>query len=830
MRYPFVFLFLLFLIPTGEGQVIGKITDTNGEPLPFANVYVQNTTKGTTSNPDGDYALQLDPGTYEIVYQYIGYQQQIRQVSIRSGVPTVLDVELKADALNLQTIEIKANAEDPAYAIIRKAIAKRKYYLEQVASSKVNVYMKGSVRILEAPEAILGEEVGDLGGNLDSLGRGILYLSESESVLYRQVPNNVKEIMTSSKVSGNANGFSFNSASDLNLNLYENRYTFNRPIISPIADGAMTYYRYELLGTLYDEDGRLINKIRITPKNPEGPTYHGTIYIIEDLWNIQSADLFITGASMNQPLYDTVFIQQTMIPVQEPDVWQLFSQNYTMKGGFLGFKIGGDFAAIYNDYTINPTFDEDLFDNQIFRVEEGANEKGLAYFDTIRPLPLTREESIDYVKKDSLEIIRGSKSFLDSMDRENNKFTSMNALLGYTYSQSYKRRYFSIGSPLSTIQFNTVQGWYGNMDIRYRQDLDERARKSWNVGANLSYGWSDKRFRYVFSGAYRFNRTHSTNLEVAGGVEARQFNAVEPITPHINTLYSLYGRRNFLKLYERSFGNIRFRHELFNGLLLTVEGTYAQRSALTNATDYSFGNTDRREYLSNDPTDPTSFAPAFPTHRALTSALTLRWRPGQKYISYPGLKFALESKWPDIFLHYRKGIPLADEQSQVDYDQVEFQIRKDKYQLGLAGYLGFNLVAGSFLNNQELFFMDYRHFRGNQTFIGNSLLYLEGFHLLPYYERSTDQYYAEGHWEYHFEGLILDRIPLIKKWNLSSVLGAHALYEPTNGLYYEFSFGIDNIGSKLLKIFRIDVVAAFDESGYQRTGFMIGVALPPILN
>jgi hypothetical protein len=114
MRYPFVFLFLLFLIPTGEGQVIGKITDTNGEPLPFANVYVQNTTKGTTSNPDGDYALQLDPGTYEIVYQYIGYQQQIRQVSIRSGVPTVLDIELKADALNLQTIEIKANAEDPS--------------------------------------------------------------------------------------------------------------------------------------------------------------------------------------------------------------------------------------------------------------------------------------------------------------------------------------------------------------------------------------------------------------------------------------------------------------------------------------------------------------------------------------------------------------------------------------------------------------------------------------------------------------------------------------------------------------------------------------------
>ena len=50
MKY--LYLFLLFMINNilASAQVSGKVTDANGEPLPFTNIYVQGTSNGTTTN------------------------------------------------------------------------------------------------------------------------------------------------------------------------------------------------------------------------------------------------------------------------------------------------------------------------------------------------------------------------------------------------------------------------------------------------------------------------------------------------------------------------------------------------------------------------------------------------------------------------------------------------------------------------------------------------------------------------------------------------------------------------------------------------------------
>ena len=68
----------------------------------------------------------------------------------------------------------------------------------------------------------LDKNLGDLGGTLDSNRQGIVYLSESEAKLYYQKPDQKKEEMISSKVSGNDNGFSFNRASLMDFDFYEN--------------------------------------------------------------------------------------------------------------------------------------------------------------------------------------------------------------------------------------------------------------------------------------------------------------------------------------------------------------------------------------------------------------------------------------------------------------------------------------------------------------------------------------------------------------------------------------------------------------------------------
>ncbi len=64
---------LLFIVfsTIASAQVVGTITDTNNKPLPFVNILIENTYKGTTSNNDGYYELNISvPQTYTIVYSY----------------------------------------------------------------------------------------------------------------------------------------------------------------------------------------------------------------------------------------------------------------------------------------------------------------------------------------------------------------------------------------------------------------------------------------------------------------------------------------------------------------------------------------------------------------------------------------------------------------------------------------------------------------------------------------------------------------------------------------------------------------------------------------
>src|ERR1700761_1088000 len=228
MRLPLLFLLLLFTGFTAFAQVTvsGKVTDDAGKPVPFASVYIQNTTMGASANSEGDYSLQLKPGQYVIQYKAVGYRQESRNTHLKQS--KIINVTLSTEIYQLQTVSITGNGEDPAYAIIRRAIKKRKGYLEEVKSYSCDVYIKGMQKMLEAPKKFLGQDINKLGREigLDSNRRGIIYLSESESKYNFMYPDKVHEEMVSSKVSGTNRGFSFNRASDMKVNFYENYETW----------------------------------------------------------------------------------------------------------------------------------------------------------------------------------------------------------------------------------------------------------------------------------------------------------------------------------------------------------------------------------------------------------------------------------------------------------------------------------------------------------------------------------------------------------------------------------------------------------------------------
>ncbi|MCB0447920.1 MAG: carboxypeptidase-like regulatory domain-containing protein, partial [Gelidibacter sp.] len=194
-------------------QIKGNTSDAKGKPLSFVNIYIENTFIGTTSNDEGNYELNVTKtGNYTVIFQFLGYKTVKKNVDINSF-PFVLDASLSEEEISLNEVVINSN-ENPADKIIRKAIEFRTANLEKVKSYKADFYSRGLIRIKNAPEKILVQEIGDLGGGLDSTRSGIIYLSETVSKIEFLQPDKLKEKITASKVSGDDNGFSFNTAID----------------------------------------------------------------------------------------------------------------------------------------------------------------------------------------------------------------------------------------------------------------------------------------------------------------------------------------------------------------------------------------------------------------------------------------------------------------------------------------------------------------------------------------------------------------------------------------------------------------------------------------
>lgn len=794
----------------------GKITDSKKNALPFASVILKGTTIATNSNADGHYTFKLKPGQYEIVFQYVGFKREIKPVTVNADV--VLDVTLQSDNYELKEVVIKAG-EDPAYEVIRQAIKKRKFYLNQVNSYTCKAYIKGLQRLREINKS-LGKLLKLTTGNnpIDSTLLGVIYLSESESKYHFRKPNDEKEIMFSSKVSGDNKAFSFNQLSDMKFNFYENLVTIDglsdRPFISPISDGAFFSYRYRLLGTTF-EDGKMINKILVTPKRNTDPCFHGIIYIQENTWRIHSCDVYLTKDAKID-FVDTLKIRQLHAPVKGDTLWMPVSFNFSFNFKFLGFKGDGYYNAVVSDYDLSPTFPKRFFKNEILKVEDEANKKDTVYWKEKRPIPLTKEEIDDYRKKDSITKITGSQRYQDSVDKKFNKFKLQSLLMGYNYQNTHKKINFSTtGLLTSGIQYNTVEGVNASMNFTFSKEYEDF--KNHSLNASIRYGFSN----YLWGGKLGWNFLQKPEkfqrFAITIQSMVNQYNSSNPISETMNTIYSCYTNDNFMKLYRKTSANLFFRRELVNGIYFNASAEYAQRDPLINKSDILVIDNPHKLFTSNDPLHINTHDSLFSTNNAFVLEVNFGFRFKQKYYTVPHRKIISESKYPKLNIGYRKAIPGLN--TVADYDLVMVSA-DDDIRLGLLGTFSYRLKAGYYLNNKTMYFMDYRHFNGNQTILANPN-YLNSFKLLPYYAYSTKNWYAEAHAEHHFNGFIFNKIPLLKKTKFQEVVGFHALFNDKLDQYYEVNFGIE----KILQIIRVDYVLAYGPYNKFNQGFLVGLGL-----
>ncbi|MDO5608845.1 MAG: DUF5686 and carboxypeptidase regulatory-like domain-containing protein [Capnocytophaga sp.] len=820
LRNCYIILFVLSCL-LGNAQIQGTVANVQGEPIPFVNIYAENGSAGTTTNENGQYTLDTKEKNIRIVFQYLGYKTVKKALEI-SQFPHTLDVVMDEESYLLPEVVV-SQKENPAVQIIRNAIANRAKNSEKTNAFEADFYSKGIIRVKNIPNKILGFEVGDLEGNIDSTRAGIVYQSETISKLKFEKPDKLNEQITASKVAGNSQGYSFNTAQDINWDFYDEYVTLSMPMISPIADKAFAYYRYTLDNTFYDADNQLINRIKVIPRRDKEPVFEGYIYIVEDSWAVYGIDLIVKGYRMQEPMINELRMTQNFRYDRLRNQWNKNLQTIDFDAGILGMNFGGKFSYVYSNYIFKDRFESGTFGSEIARFDKDANTRDSLFWQEARRIPLTEEETVNYRRKDSIETLRNSKPYLDSLDAANNKFKWYKPLTGYTLKNSFAQKTLSYAGivDFNSISFNTVQGWNISTYIDYEK-RDKQTLSSTYVKLSANYGFAERRLRPLLEYRRTFNRTNQRFVSIELGNKVRQYNPNEPITPFVNSISTLFFRNNYMKLYDSKYVLLRGGQELTNGLFTYVTTSYDYRSPLHNHSDYSFFKRDDA-FTSNNPQQPDNDADeAFGAHGMLKTSVVARLRFGQKYVTYPNRKIAFENDdYPTLTFRYTYGASPDD--GLLNFHNLMLNLFYTNT-FGNKGILQASITGELFFHNDNMSFVDYKHFNGNRTHVQFRQDYKRSFYLLPYYTHSTNRNHLETHFQHDFNGFAANKLPLFNKLQWNFVVGFHQLIRTESEPYRELTFGLKNVGFGKLRLFRIDYVRAY-QNGYIGDGLMFGINL-----
>lgn len=118
--------FTTLSVNSQTGKITGTVMDGEfNEPMAFANVLIKNTTKGTTSDFDGKYTIDVEPGNYTVVFSYIGYQTiEISNVAVEANEDVIVDVTLNTNSLEtvVITTTVRKNTESAVLDLQKNSI------------------------------------------------------------------------------------------------------------------------------------------------------------------------------------------------------------------------------------------------------------------------------------------------------------------------------------------------------------------------------------------------------------------------------------------------------------------------------------------------------------------------------------------------------------------------------------------------------------------------------------------------------------------------------------------------------------------------------------
>jgi hypothetical protein len=867
-----------FTILTSYSQGIrGHITNETGEAIPFANIYVTKLSTGTTSNVEGNYELKLPTGTWEVLFQYLGYQSQTKMITVDNTFQQV-NIQLETRHYRIPEIKITASGENPAYYIMRRAIAMAPYYRNQVSRYSCKVYLKGS-GVFEKIPSMLKKQM-----KKNGIKEEQPVVMETVSAIDFELPDKLTQRVLAMRSSGEQNNTS--PMGYITNNLYNaDKYG----VVSPVGRNALKVYNFFLEG-VFEDQGRTINKIRVIPKVEGNDVFSGYIYIADLFWNIHSADL-----TMHMPMI-SARVHQLYGEVNK-NTWMPVSFDFDMDVAALGLKMKYKYVASVSEYktTLNPALDHSFLEKQknlqlaeqldrekvevqvqkeaqtkeerrinaLLEKKKLSNHETLvlnklvekeakrnsgpepleiksniqvsrrqenndsAFWATHRPIPMTDKESVSFARKDSFLRISATPRYQDSLREDRSKFKVKHIITGkrYNYSNDSISLYRYLSIPQLTdpgaLSFNSVDGV--RLELPFSYSRNDSSGHILSLAPRLAYAFARQKMDASFSYRQRLNGMNNTWVGAGAGTTTEDFNRISGLSSLANDIYTLWREENYKRYYRRDFVELNASHDIFNGLNLDVTLEYNDNRQLRNHSAYHILDRENREIQPNIPLSNTLQTWQLENHQSMISRIGVDYTPFYRYRVKNHAKIYANSKYPTFSLNYHRayGTILG---SDSRFDMIELGIRQ-KIDFGISDNISWQVKAGNFLNKDQLYFEDFHHFNTQPT---NFLFsrYDNSFRLLPFYSYSTAGKYAEAHTQWQSRRFILKLLPLIKNSAVSEKLFINYLTTPQLTHYVETGYGIDNV----FLLFNIEGVAGFENGKFSSTAIKISLNLQEMKN
>jgi hypothetical protein len=560
----------------------------------------------------------------------------------------------------------------------------------------------------------------------------------------------VKEIRNAFTQRGDGRLLYYTTTVKSNFNFFENLMHLDdlhaSPVSSPISGPGILSYKYRLEAQ-YEENGHIIDKIKIIPRSSSTSTLSGYIYIIDSLWLVQKLEL--TMEKGNLLTYDYFTIEQQFDNVGDT-LCVLREQLLTYGVKYKEQTSTCTTVAKFSNYDFNPEYAKKFFSDEVAITSKEAYERDTAFWKEERVVSLTPEEQRFIIVKDSLRDAFNRKEYLDSIDAVFNKVTVWKVLwFGIDHRNRPQRTQWSFNSiaamarPLYPAGPRVAPGF-----SFFKKWEDQRTIDSYS---ELSVGILNGDLKGSSWWRYLYDPFHQGKVYIRG---SHEFDAIVPF----DAITQVYKRSNFIEVSKLRLGH---DYEYFNGFYINAEVEFAERRSLSKYQNLS----------TFDSLIPNDQFTEFEGYQALLGEITVSYTPKQKYMREPYRKVILGSKWPTFYAYYQRGIPKLLG-SDVDHEYAIVGIQQN-FQLGTLGTSNYHIKAGKFLSAKNLKDADFKYQRrSTPLWFSNPLFsFQDQDSSLP-----SKEYYLEAHFVHHDNGAIINKIPFMKKTGIGLVVGVGALY------------------------------------------------------